>query len=287
MKRFEELAGRVAVVTGSSRGIGRAIAERLASAGATVVLAARSITVTTDGLAGTAQEGVSVIESRGGKAIAIACDIENAASREALIREVIERFGRIDILVNNAGRAVLESVAQMKLDTIHAQAEQYVFAPLHLSLLAIGHMKTQGKGWIVNLGSHSAEPVLPPLEEKLQTETGLAYYAALKTAVHRFSVGFAVELLADNIAVNVVAPVAAIATPGTEALGLVTPELAPYFEKIEHIAEATVALCVKPPREQTGVIAYSFQFLDEIGRSTWSLDGQDVIAVRADAKTPA
>jgi 3-oxoacyl-[acyl-carrier protein] reductase len=263
----QDLIGRVAIVTGASRGIGRAIAERLASAGATVIIAARSIEV-------------QLIESRGGKADAIACDVESDSSRAALIAQVAAKYGRIDILVNNAGRAVLEPVDAMKLSTMRSQAEQYVFAPLDLSLHAIEHMKRQGEGWIVNLGSHSAEPIIGPLENHLQAETGLAYYGALKSAVHRFTIGFAIELLAHNIAVNVVAPVLAIATPGVTALGLVTPEMASYFEQVEHIAEATLALVRKKPLEQTGVVAFSYKYLDEIGRSTRSLDGREILQQR-------
>jgi 3-oxoacyl-[acyl-carrier protein] reductase len=277
------LEGRVAIVTGSSRGIGRAIAERLASAGATVIIAARSIEASVDGLAGTAQEVVSLIKARGGKAVAIACDVEDDASRVALIDQVVAQFGRIDILVNNAGRAVLEPVADMKLAAMRSQAEQYVFAPLDLSLHAVPHMKRQGEGWIVNLGSHSALPITGSLEDHLQAETGLAFYGALKTAVHRFTIGFAIELLAENIAVNVVAPVLAIATPGTTALGIITPEAEPYLERIEHIAEATLALVSKPPREQTGVVAFSYQYLDAIGRSTMTLDGTSVLQARTKA----
>ncbi len=101
------LSNRVAIVTGGSKGIGAAIAQRLASAGATVVIAARSINATADDLPGTAADVIKTIESAGGKAVAIACDVENAESRAALVAEVMEQFGRIDILVNNAGRAVL------------------------------------------------------------------------------------------------------------------------------------------------------------------------------------
>lgn len=283
----KELDGRIAIVTGGGKGIGRAIAERLASAGATVVIAARSMDRPADDLAGTANEVVALIEGRGGKAVAIACDVEDAANRAALIDAVVARFGRIDILVNNAGRAVLEPVAEMKLATCHAQAEQYLFAPLHLSLLAVEHMKRQGEGWIVNLGSHSALPIQGTLEQNLQAEMGLAFYGALKTAVHRVSLGFAIELLQHNIAVNVVAPVLAIATPGTESLGLVTPEMAQYLEPIEHIAEATVALVARPPREQSGVVGFSWEYLDRIGRPTMTLDGSAVHTPRGPAVAAA
>jgi NAD(P)-dependent dehydrogenase (short-subunit alcohol dehydrogenase family) len=209
--------------------------------------------------------------------------VEDDVSRAALVMNVVERFGRLDILVNNAGRAILEPVVEMKLRTMRAQAEQYLFAPFDLSLHAIAHMRRQGEGWIVNLGSHSALPVPRPLESQLQAETGLAFYGALKAGVHRFSVGLAIELLPHNIAVNVVAPVLAIATPGVAALGLVTPEMAPYFEPVEHIAEAALALVSKSPPAQTGVVAFSYQYLDEIGRPTMSLDGREVFHPRAGA----
>jgi NAD(P)-dependent dehydrogenase (short-subunit alcohol dehydrogenase family) len=276
----QNLAGRVALVTGASRGIGRAIAERLAAAGATVVVAARSVTASAGALAGTAQEVVQLIESRGGRAVAMGCDVESQVSRAALIEKVVAQLGRIDILVNNAGTSVLETVDNMQLATMRSQAEQYFFAPLDLSLHAIKHMKKQGEGWIVNLGSHSALPIEGPLENHRQAENGLAFYGALKSGVHRFSIGFAIELLERNIAVNVVAPVLVIATPGVVAQGIVTPEIEAYLEPVEHIAEAALALVSKPPREQTGVVAFSYQYLDSIGRPTMSLDGREVFKAR-------
>src|SRR4051812_11191799 len=100
------LKGRVAIVTGASRGIGQAIAQRLGAEGATVVIAARSLSQSKDGLAGTLDETAALIEKNGGKAIKIACDIEDARSRTQLIDETVRQAGRIDILVNNAGRAI-------------------------------------------------------------------------------------------------------------------------------------------------------------------------------------
>jgi 3-oxoacyl-[acyl-carrier protein] reductase len=200
--------------------------------------------------------------------------VEDAGSRENLIDRVIEKFGRVDVLVNNAGRAVLEPVVDMKLATMVAQTELYMMAPLHLSLLVIPHMRKQGAGWIVNLGSSSVTSTGNP------GERGLALYGALKAAVHRFTAGFALELKEQNIAVNVVSPVTMILTPGTNSLGLNSPEMQPHHERVEHLAEATVALVTKPPRDQTGVVAFSHQYLDTIGRSTMSLDGMSVVQQR-------
>src|SRR5687768_16135676 len=106
------LTGRTALVTGSSRGIGRAIAQRLAAEGATVAVTARSYAPSpstragvSTALPGTIEETVALIESAGGSAFGLAADLEDAEQREGLVQRVIGRTGRIDILINNAGFA--------------------------------------------------------------------------------------------------------------------------------------------------------------------------------------
>ncbi len=274
------LAGKVAVVTGASRGIGRAIAERLASEGATVVLAARSVDRSVNELTGTLQEAAAAVEKNGGTAILIACDVENADSRAHLIDETIRQAGRIDILVNNAGRALHEKITDFTTAKTVSQTEQYLIAPFELARLAIPHMRKQGAGWIVNVGSSTAiHPEGPPYDD-YTTHGGAALYAALKAAIHRLTISEAAELLADNISVNAVAPVGAILTPGVEALGVITEETKAYVEPVEHIAEATLALVSAEPKAVTGKIAFSYMFLDSIGRATRSLDGKTVIQER-------
>lgn len=274
-----KLENRIAIVTGGSKGIGAAIAQRLASAGATVVLAARSIDAAADDLPGTAQEVIRKIEAAGGSAIAISCDVEDAASREALIDQVIARFGRLDILINNAGRAVLEPHDNWRMPDMRSQLEQYVLGPIDLITHALPHMKARGEGWIVNLGSSSGLQVRgvdidPPFG------ADLAFYGGIKAMVHRYTTGLATELKDKNIAVHVVAPTTAIATPGTDALGLTDPDKKITFEKVEHIAEATLALVEEPASVRTGIVAFSHKWLDQIGRSTMSLDGATVVQQR-------
>jgi NAD(P)-dependent dehydrogenase (short-subunit alcohol dehydrogenase family) len=277
---MSDLKGKVAVVTGASRGIGRGIAERLGSAGATVVVSARSLAASHDGLVGTLHETTAAIEAAGGKAVALACDVEDAASRASLITQVIERCGRIDILVNNAGRALHEPIESFTADKTVSQVQQYLVAPYELARLAVPHMQKQGAGWIVNLGSSTAHAPEGPPYDDYSTHGGAALYAALKASIHRLSISLAAELLASNISVNVVAPVGAIITPGVDALGVIKPGMEAYVEPVDHIAEAALALVSAEPKSLTGKIAFSWMYLDEIGRTTMSLDGKSVITER-------
>jgi len=277
---MSDLKGKVAIVTGASRGIGRGIAERLGSAGATVIISARSLETSHDGLSGTLKETAAAIEVAGGKAIALACDVENAESRAKLISETIARTGRIDILVNNAGRALHEPIESFTAAKTLSQVEQYLVAPYELCRLAVPHMKKQGAGWIVNLGSSTAHAPEGPPYDDYSTHGGAALYAALKASIHRMSISLAAELLADNISVNVVAPVGAILTPGVDALGVIQPGMEAYVEPVEHLAEAALALVSSEPRALTGKIAFSYMYLDEIGRPTRTLDGKTVMTPR-------
>jgi 3-oxoacyl-[acyl-carrier protein] reductase len=277
---MSDLKGKVAIVTGASRGIGRGIAERLGSAGATVVISARSLETSHDGLSGTLKETAAAIEAAGGKAIALACDVESAESRAKLISDTIARAGRIDILVNNAGRALHEPLESFTAAKTLSQVEQYLVAPYELCRLAVPYMKKQGAGWIVNLGSSTAHAPEGPPYDDYSTHGGAALYAALKSSIHRLSISLAAELLADNIAVNVVAPVGAILTPGVDALGVIQPGMEAYVEPVDHIAEAALALVSSEPKALTGKIAFSYMFLDEIGRSTRTLDGKSVLTQR-------
>jgi NAD(P)-dependent dehydrogenase (short-subunit alcohol dehydrogenase family) len=277
----KSLTGKVAIVTGASRGIGRAIAERLGSAGATVVIAARSLSSSVNELSGTLSETAAAIEQAGGKAIMIACDVENADSRANLINETIAKTGRLDILVNNAGRAIHAKIGDFTTADTVSQVEQYLISPFELTKLALPQMRKQGKGWIINLGSSTAHTPSGPPYDDYTTHGGAALYAALKTSIHRLSISLAAELLADDISVNVVAPVGAILTPGVEALGVITEETMAYVEPADHIAEAALDFAEAEPRTKTGKVAFSYLYLDEIGRTTRSLDGKSVIQERA------
>jgi len=130
------ITGKIALVTGASRGIGRAIAQRLAAAGATVIVTARSLDQAKVA-AGTLAETVALIEAAGGKAFAFAADLEDSAQRDRVIGRAVELAGGLDILVNNAGYADYAPVETMSMDTFERTVDHYFRIPFRLCQDAI------------------------------------------------------------------------------------------------------------------------------------------------------
>ncbi|AFJ35741.1 MULTISPECIES: SDR family oxidoreductase [Mycobacterium] len=273
------LSGKTALVTGSSRGIGRAIAQRLAAEGATVVVTARSHTSsvstragTTTALPGTIGETVKAIEAAGGSAFGVACELEDAAQRDGLVEAVLDRTGRIDILVNNAGFADYALVEDMSVETFDRTVEHYLRVPFVLTKAAVPHMRHQGSGWIVNIGSVTGLAPVRPYREYNKT-SGDVIYASLKAALHRFTQGVAAELLDANIAVNCVGPSTAVRTPGAAQL---IPDSFPT-EPVEYLAETVLAMCHLPAAERTGLVAFSLHYPWSQQLPVHSLDGTEVL----------
>ncbi|MBU6392991.1 MAG: SDR family NAD(P)-dependent oxidoreductase [Sphingomonadales bacterium] len=279
-----DISGKVALVTGSSRGIGRAIAQRLASAGATVVVTGRSASAPVAGkrwgqdqiVVGTLAETVALIEADGGKAIAIAADIEDLEAARALPALAASAAGgRLDILVNNAGFVDFAPVADMALETFERTLTHYVRAPFVLSQAAIPFMRAAGAGWIVHIGSQDALPPTRPFPDHEKTR-GYHVYAAAKAGLHRLTQGMAAELIDTGIAVNMVGPSTAIRTPGADAL---IPAEFPT-EDVEYLAETVLAMCHLPAAERTGLLGFSMHFPWHYGLEVRSLDGRSVLPRR-------
>jgi len=273
------LSGRTALVTGSSRGIGRAIAQRLAAEGAEVVVTARSYEPSPSvragsalAIPGTIGETVELIEHAGGIAFGAAADLEDPEQRGGLIDEVLDRTGRIDILVNNAGFADYGLVEHMGLDTFDRTVDHYLRTPFLLTKAAVPHMRKQGAGWIVNIGSVTGVAPMRPYREYNKT-SGDVVYASMKAALHRFTQGVAAELLDDNIAVNCVGPSTAVRTPGAAQL---IPESFPT-EPVEYLAETVLAMCHLPAAERTGLVAFSLHYPWSQELPVRSLDGNTVL----------
>ncbi len=147
------LCGRTALVTGSSRGIGRAIAQRLAAEGATVAVTARSYEPSlsvrngmVSAIPGTIDETLGLITAAGGQAFGLAADLEDAAQRDGLVQQVLDRTGSIDIVVNNAGFADYSAIEDMNLETFDRTVEHYLRTPFVLTKAAVPHMRKQGEG---------------------------------------------------------------------------------------------------------------------------------------------
>jgi NAD(P)-dependent dehydrogenase (short-subunit alcohol dehydrogenase family) len=260
------LEGAVALVTGASRGIGVAIARRLAAGGAAVALVARTgSTDPASRLPGSLDETVAKIEAAGGRALPIVADLADPADRARIVPAVRAALGPIDVLVHNAAAAIYAPVASMPLRRRQIVFEVNVHAALDLAQAVLPDMRARRRGSIVNLSSATATyPAPPPAAAPPPTMT---IYGASKAALERLTIGLAAEVYGDGIAVNTLAPVAAVATPGAEALvGPLLREHPELVEPVEWIAEAVAVLATCDATTCTGRVLYSGPFLDEIGR---------------------
>ncbi|CAB1368750.1 SDR family NAD(P)-dependent oxidoreductase [Denitratisoma oestradiolicum] len=265
------LDGKIALVTGASRGIGRAVAQRLAAAGATVVVSARSLD-TAGAYAGTLKETIALIETAGGRALPLVADLENPSQLGDLVGRAAALAGGLDILVHSGGKASYAPLSTMPEEMFENTIGHYLRAPFRLVQQAVPEMRKRGGGWIVTLGSVTALPPGRPYDDWAK-HGGATVYAAIKAAVHRMNQGLAAELLDDNIAVNTLAPSTAIRTPG--AIDLI-PENYPS-ERVEYIAETALALCHLPAAQRTGMTAYSLHFPLAHKLPVYTLDGRELL----------
>jgi 3-oxoacyl-[acyl-carrier protein] reductase len=185
---MSKLAKKVALVTGGSRGIGAAIAKRLAADGASV-----AITYTKG--ADAAASVVKAIEAAGGKAIAIQADAANPGAVTAAVEKTVATFGGLDVLVNNAGTAVPKPFEQTTLEEIDSMFNLNVRGVFVATQEALKHMKTGGR--IITIGSCVGERMMTP---------GLVAYSATKGAVKMFTQGLSREVGGRGITVNNVQP---------------------------------------------------------------------------------
>lgn len=250
--------GRVAIVTGASRGIGAAIARRLASAGAAVVVSARTVDPGQSRFEGTITETADSITDEGGLALAIAADLADQSDRRRLIDEAHRQFGPIDILVNNGAVTYFEPIVEFDRRHFDLMFEVQVVAPFELAQLVLPSMLERGTGSILNISSKAAiHPSGPPFRSG-----GGTVYGMVKAAMERFTTGLASEVDDRGVTVNVLSPTSIVATPGVVHHGLITPEREAHVEPDHVMARAAHALV---SGDMTGHIAYSQQLLWELG----------------------
>jgi NAD(P)-dependent dehydrogenase (short-subunit alcohol dehydrogenase family) len=272
------LDGRTAIVTGASRGIGAAVAERLAAEGADVVVVARTAEHHPV-LPGSLQETAARCARHGARVEAVVADLAEADSRAAIVPRALERFGKVDILVNNAAAALYGSLLTFPLKRRRISFEVNVEAPVDLAQAVIPGMLERGEGWIVNVSSVTAKNVAGPPYRGGSFTGAIGVYGASKAALNRVTHGFAVELEGTGIRVNTIEPRAGVHTEGADALvgDTLTPAIT---ESMEAMVEGVLALCDCPAARIGGTFV-SLDLIDELGLEVRGLDGR-----RIEGRTP-
>ncbi len=253
---MESLQGRVAVITGASRGIGRALALGLAQAGCHIVVAAKS-TTSTEKLPGSIFTVAEEVESFGVQALPIQVDVRDEAQIDALAIKTLERFGRIDILINNAGalwwQPVLETPAK-RFDLVMGVNARAAFL---CSRAVLPAMIERRWGHLINLS--------PPLD--LAMVPGRVAYAISKLGMTLLTLGLAEEVRKHNIAVNSLWPVTIIESQASINHALGTPAL---WRKPDILVDCVRRIVRKEPTSLTGQALLDEDFLRSEGVTDFS-----------------
>jgi|KBSSwiStaDraftv2_1062776.scaffolds.fasta_scaffold17491_4 citronellol/citronellal dehydrogenase len=261
INRDGKLKGQVALVTGASRGIGEAIAVRLAMEGAHVIGTARTAHEGESTYSGTLAGVVARITAAGGLASYLQADLGRAEDRARLAAEALSRHGHVDILVNNAAALMggpFVALSEKRLKTIF---EINVFAPFDLAQRLAPQMSERGRGAIVNISSAASIHAVAPFEPR--QESGILY-PMTKAALERFTTALAQELYDDGVSVNALSP-GFIDTPGNRRaiMGDDTPLEGTQSATIP--AEAAYQLVIGDPKVITGRLAEAKLLLEELG----------------------
>ena len=228
---MNKLQGKVAVVSGASKGIGAAVAKVMAADGASVVLAYASDD------AG-ANAAVDAIRAAGGNAVARRTNVSIESEVQALFRQAVDAFGRVDILVNNAGVYSVQAIEEVTAEEFHRQFEVNVLGTLFMIKEAVKHFGDAG-GSIVNIGSVNS----------VAAQAGMSVYSATKGAIDTITRSLAAELAPRGIRVNTLAP-GATETEGIRATGVMgTP-----FE--QYVIDRTPMGRFGQPEEVARVVAF-------------------------------
>jgi citronellol/citronellal dehydrogenase len=274
------LEGRVALVTGASRGIGAAIAQRFACEGAVVAVAARSLEEPAQGnLPGTLRETVANIEAAGGRALPYQVDLTSPESRADLVGRAVADLGPVDILVNNAATSIFVPFTDISEKRLRLITTINYFTPFDLCQRVIPAMRERGGGWVLNITSLSGDIPTTPPPDPIYHLQGTAYGSS-KAALNRLTEGLASEFYADSIVVNALAPVKAVLTEGVRAT-LTEDAIADedILEPVEAMAEAALALCSSHRDGLNGGVHKSLTLLEQLGRPVRTLDGRTLLAV--------
>jgi NAD(P)-dependent dehydrogenase (short-subunit alcohol dehydrogenase family) len=241
------LEGKVAIITGASRGLGEYCAVGYAREGAKVAIAARTTEEKDPRLPGTIYHTAELVEEAGGEAFPVVCNVADYESVENMTQQVLEKWGQIDVLMTNAAVQPPGFISTIQIRHWELEFKVNVHGPFYCIRAALPSMLERGSGNIINISSVAA-----------RTEGG-SHYGATKRAIESMTIGLANEMRDKGIAVNCLKPVGGIETPGLlfgRAPGQVggAPRGNPNLPAPDSYVEAAVLLALQTPQTFTGEV---------------------------------
>ena len=247
----QKLAGKVAIITGASRGIGRAVALRLAREGADIVIAAKTEEVHPT-LPGTIHSEAKEVETLGRRALAVRVDVRDDAQIDAMVQRTMETFGRIDILVNNAGALWWQPVLETPMKRFDLITGINVRASFACTRAALPHLLAGDGGHVLVYS--------PPID--LAALPGKVAYCISKFGMTMLAHGLAEEMRGKPFSINALWPVTAIESQATINFQLGGPAM---WRKADIIADATLEIVAEAPGKTSGLALLDEDFLRERG----------------------
>lgn len=250
------LSGKVAIITGASRGIGRALALGLAREGCDVVIAAKS-TESSEKLPGSIFTVAAEVEALGARALPLQVDVRDAERIEGMAAKAVERFGRIDLLINNAGALHWAGILDTPPKRFDLVTDVNVRAAFLCSRAVLPAMLRQGSGHIINMS--------PPMD--LSILPGRVAYGISKLGMTLLTLGLAEELRKQNVSVNSLWPVTIIESQASINHALGTREM---WRTPDILVDCVLRIAGKPPAELTGQALLDEDFLRAEGVTDFS-----------------
>lgn len=283
-----ELDGRVAIVTGASRGIGTGIAQRFAAEGARVALVARTLEEGDFHLPGSLSRTMAEIRDAGGDAVAIQADLASPETdRAAIVQQAVDAFGApVDVLVNNAAAAFHQPSLEVSERRVRVAFEVNVWSPWALAMAVVPAMLERGEGWVVNISTAAVEPPPgPPFSAEAVAGGigGSVTYGGSKAMLERMTVGAAVDLYGQGVRLNALRPTSGVHTDGADML---TDWTGVLVEPLDSMVEAVLALATCDAG-CTGRVTDSLHLLMELDRPVRDLAGRELVEGWQPADIPA
>lgn len=249
------LEGKVAIITGASRGLGEYCALGYAREGAKVAVAARTTEEKDPRLPGTIYRTVELIKEAGGDALPVVCNVADNDSVESMARQVLDEWGQIDILMTNAAVQPPGFISNIQIRHWELEFKVNVHGPFYCIRAVLPSMLERGSGNIINISSIGAR--------------GGSHYGATKRAVEAMTIGLANELKGKGVAVNCLKPVGGIETPGLlfgRAPGQVGGGRAgnPNLPAPDSYVEAAVLLAMQTPETFTGEVRNDAEIIAQL-----------------------